>query len=198
MVVEGDLGDPVSVAAASSWGETGRRRRPRYRSADDKLAAVAVRDHVLSAIFLLLRNVQAVAFGSLTVNGVTETGAAANPSFAAQMLASSTVFAQAGTSNGQGQETFRVPAGDVPGQSMALFLDDSSNPVLDASTVDFADQNFTSVNPPAQSPPWSASRGRNSAASRSSRPSTSWATAARSRRTSRSARQSPAPARSVT
>src|SRR5262249_20166402 len=69
------------------------------------------------------RSIQAVAFGSFSEHGRLETGAMADDDDAEELLAFGTAIVQAGSTNGQTVETFRVPFADLASQQVAFFMD---------------------------------------------------------------------------
>ncbi len=88
----------------------------------DNLAGVGVRDYVPNRS-IDAKSIQAVAFGSMTAsNGQIVTGGAANNVEAAALLVPGTAIVQAGSTNGQTDETFRVPFADL--QQVGFFMDD--------------------------------------------------------------------------
>ena len=120
--VEGDILTKVT-AAASSFFAADKSPAGIYLP-QDNLAGVAVRDYVPQDS-IAAKSIQAVAFGSTTRShwGLV-TGAAANASDAANLLAPSTAIVQAGSTNGTTDETFRVPFADLSTQQVGFFMDD--------------------------------------------------------------------------
>jgi hypothetical protein len=122
VAVEGDVLTAYSSQAASFFlvpgpkGTTVADNTPAgVRLPLDKLAGVAVRDY-LPAGFVQAKSIQALAFGSYTTsNKSIATGASANASTAAGLLASGTVIAQS-------NDTYRVPFADLATQQVGLFL----------------------------------------------------------------------------
>src|SRR5262249_7268813 len=122
VAVEGDVLKAVSSQAArfsqapGARGPTVADSTPAgVRLPSDKLAGVAVRDY-LPAGFVQAKSIQALAFGSYTASNKTiQTGASANNSAAAALLASGTAIAQS-------NDTYRVPFADLPTQQVGLFL----------------------------------------------------------------------------
>ena len=120
--VEGDVLSKVT-AAASAFFAADKSPAGIYLP-QDNLAGVAVRDYVPQDS-IAAKSIQAVAFGSTTRShwGLV-TGAAANASDAANLLAPSTAIVQAGSTNGTTDEIFRVPFADLSTQQVGFFMDD--------------------------------------------------------------------------
>ncbi len=121
--VEGDILTKVSATALAFFA--GDSAPAGVYLPQDNLAGVGVRDYVPNHS-IAAKSIQAVAFGSMTSScGRIETGANANSSDAANLLAACTAIVQAGSINGSTVETFRVPFADLPTQQVGFFLDDT-------------------------------------------------------------------------
>jgi hypothetical protein len=128
VAVEGNLMPAVSSAALAHFGlpagTPGGVRLPL-----DALAAVAAQNNA-AAGSVQAKSLMAVAFGSVTQNGVTTPGASATKNNAAALLAP-------GTATVRANDTFLVPFAE--GQTVALFLVTGSSG-FDARPVLFTDQ----------------------------------------------------------
>ena len=122
VAVEGDLLTAVSPAASSYFGPSPSRAGVSLPK--DDLAGVGVRDFAPDGS-IAAHSIQAVAFGShAEEDGTLETGASADADDAGRLLAAGTAIVQAGSTNGTGLETFRVPFADLATQRVAFFLAD--------------------------------------------------------------------------
>jgi hypothetical protein len=129
VAVEGNLFlNPVSAAALAHFGPQpttpGGIQLP-----SDKLGSVAAQYTVVAGT-VQAKSLMAVAFGSITQNGVTTQGASATNANAAALLAP-------GTATVQANDTFLAPF--AAGQTVALFLVTGSSG-FDARPVLFTDQ----------------------------------------------------------
>ena len=120
--IEGDMLTKVSTAASAFFAPDSSPAG--INLPKDNLAGVGVRDHV-SGNSINAKSIQAVAFGSTTrYFGQVVTGALANAFDAESLLTQSTAIVQAGSTNGQTVETFRVPFADLSSQQVGFFMDD--------------------------------------------------------------------------
>ncbi len=145
VAVEGDILTKVTTAASAFF--TSDSSPAGIYLPQDNLAGVGVRDYVPVHI-IDARSIQAVAFGSMTrVNGQLLTGTTAIGFDATTLLAPGTAIVQAGSSNGQTVETFRVPFADLATQQLGFFMDDSPGSVLfDANDVALVVQGVSTAN----------------------------------------------------
>jgi hypothetical protein len=142
VAVEGSLVTTLSAAAQGFFlmpsGSPDPSPAGVYLPADD-LASVSVRDHAPNGS-IVAAEIQGVAFGSFTSNGGTiEPGSQAATTDASRLLGPGTMIVPAGSVNGQGTETFRVPFAALPVQQVAFFLDTASG----AGTFDPKNMVFT-------------------------------------------------------
>lgn len=145
--IEGDLLTKVSPAASAFFAPDSAPAG--IYLPKDNLAGVGVRDHV-SANSINAKSIQAVAFGSTTrYRGQVVTGAQANGDDAEDLLTQNTAIVQAGSSNGQAVETFRVPFADLSNQQVGFFMDDgwgSGRGSFDNNDVDLVVQSVATAN----------------------------------------------------
>ncbi len=133
--VEGDLLTSVSSQAANFFIIGGTIAKPvldttpaGIRLPSDTLAGVGIRDFAPNG-YIQAHSIQAVAFGSdRTSAGVLQTGAMANATNAAALLAPGTAIVQAA-------DTFRVPFADLSTQQVALFLATSAGQFNSESVI---------------------------------------------------------------
>ncbi len=125
VAVEGDLLSSVSPTARAFFvlpgGTTDASPAGVYLPLD-RLAGVAVRDFAPDRS-IAAKSIQAVAFGSFLDRWCRiEPGTCASESDAEQLLACGTAIVQAGSTNGQNAETFRVPFADLANEHVAFFV----------------------------------------------------------------------------
>ena len=122
VAVEGDLLNTVSAAASAFFA--GDASPGGVYLPKDNLASVAVRDDAPVGS-IAAKGIEAIAFGSLNPGAgkATVTGVSSTPAQAASLLAGGTAIVPAGSVNGQGTESFRVPFANLSGQQSALFVD---------------------------------------------------------------------------
>ncbi len=145
--VEGDILTRVSPAASTFFAPDSSPAG--VYLPEDNLAGVGVRDHVPDNA-INARSIQAVAFGSMTGDhGQLETGAMAGGHDAEDLLAPGTAIVQAGSTNGQTVETFRVPFADLATQQVGFFMDDAGGGGpghFDSNDVDLIVQSVSTAN----------------------------------------------------
>ena len=121
VAVEGDLVPGVSGAASSFFA--GDQSPAGVYLPQDRIAGVGIRDYAPNSS-IVAAGIQGVAFGSFTnTQGKVEPGSMATNADAARLLGPGTTIVQAGSMDGQGTETFRVPFAALPGQTVTFFLD---------------------------------------------------------------------------
>jgi Ca2+-binding RTX toxin-like protein len=125
VAIEGDLLSSVSPAAKAFFvlpnGTTDASPAGVYLPSD-RLAGVGVRDFASNGS-IAAKSIQAVAFGAFLDRPHTIVlGTCASESDAEQLLACGTCIVQAGSTNGQNAETFRVPFADLTNEHVAFFV----------------------------------------------------------------------------
>jgi hypothetical protein len=128
VAVEGDILTGISPAASAFFVLPNGSQDPSPAGVylpQDRLAGVAVRDYVPNGS-IAATSIQSVSFGSHTqANGAVATGALAAGADAQRLLAPGTAIIPAGSVNGPGNETFRVPFADLSTQQVGFFMDDT-------------------------------------------------------------------------
>jgi hypothetical protein len=146
VAVEGDLLTSVSPTARAFFvlpgGATDASPAGVYLPLD-RLAGVAVRDFVPDRS-IAAKSIQAVAFGSFLDRWCrVELGTCASEYDAEQLLACGTSIVQAGSTNGQNAETFRVPFADLANEHVAFFVATDAYPCgFSCDTIAFAVQGY--------------------------------------------------------
>ncbi|MDR3638691.1 MAG: calcium-binding protein [Isosphaeraceae bacterium] len=141
VAVEGDLLSSVSPSASAFFvlpsGAADASPGGVYLPLD-RLAGVGVRDFASNGA-IAAKSIQAVAFGSFLDHWRRiELGTCACESDAEQLLACGTSIVQAGSTNGQNAETFRVPFADLTSQHVAFFVATEEYPCgFDDDTIAF-------------------------------------------------------------
>jgi hypothetical protein len=121
LAVEGDLVPGVSGASSSFF--TGDQSPGGVYLPDDDIAGVGIRDYAPKGS-ILAAEIQGVGFGSFANGaGQVRPGSQSTAADATALLAAGTKIVPAGSVNGQGTETFRVPFAALPGQKVAFYLD---------------------------------------------------------------------------
>jgi hypothetical protein len=154
VAVEGDILTSITLAAKTYFGLSSTTGGVQLGS--DAIGGVFVRDYVPAGA-VQAKSVEAISFGSYTKGNHLATGASANPSDAADLLAATTKIVPAGA-------TFRVPFADLATQQVGFFFDDQTNPP--AGNFDPNDVVFTVETIPANFQPASTggpSRGSDTA-----------------------------------
>jgi hypothetical protein len=139
VAIEGDLLTAVTSGAAGFF-KLPVTTPAGVRLGLDALAGVAVRDYASNG-YIQAKSIQAIAFGSHTRNdGKSETGAAAQATEAARLLAAGTVIVQA-------NNTFRVPFADLPAFQVGFFLaTEPRGGKFDSQNIAFIVQALTTPN----------------------------------------------------
>jgi hypothetical protein len=121
LAVEGSLVPGVSGTAAIFFA--GDNSPGGVYLPDDSIAGIGIRDYAPKGS-ILAAEIQGVGFGSFTNGaGQVEPGSQSTAADATALLAAGTNIVPAGSVNGQGTETFRVPFAALPGQKVAFYLD---------------------------------------------------------------------------
>ena len=131
VAVEGDLLSSITPAAKAFFvlpnGTTDASPGGVYLPLD-RLAGVGVRDFVPDGS-IAAKSIQAMAFGSFLDHWHRlQLGTCACESDAEALLACGTSIVQAGSTNGQNAETFRVPFADLTSQHVAFFVATEESP----------------------------------------------------------------------
>jgi hypothetical protein len=125
VAIEGDLLSSVSPAATAFFVLPNGTTDASPAGVDlplDRLAGVGVRDFASNGS-IAAKSIEAVAFGSfLDRRHTIELGTCACESDAEQLLACGTSIVQAGSTNGQNAESFRVPFADLKNEHVAFFV----------------------------------------------------------------------------
>jgi hypothetical protein len=126
VAVEGDLLNQVTAAATAFFVLPGGGVDPAPGGVylpRDPLASVAARDFMATRS-ITASSLQALAFGSYTyISGGLRLGTQATVFDALQLVARGTPIVQAGSTNGQNTETYRVPFTGAATQHVVFFVD---------------------------------------------------------------------------
>ena len=123
LAVEGSLVPGVSGAASSRFLLLGDNSPGGVYLPEDDIAGVGIRDYAANGS-IDAAEIQGVAFGSFTnTRGQVVPGSQSTDADAARLLSAGTTIVPAGSVDGQGTETFRVPFANLPGQQVAFYLD---------------------------------------------------------------------------
>jgi hypothetical protein len=132
------------VSGASSSFFTGDQSPGGVYLPDDDIAGVGIRDYAPKGS-ILAAEIQGVGFGSFANGaGQVRPGSQSTAADATALLAAGTKIVPAGSVNGQGTETFRVPFAALPGQKVAFYLDTApSGAALDPNDMVFTLQSVS-------------------------------------------------------